>query len=201
MISWFITHLRFGWLIIPVIVIWILLLIVINRDHDDNYPWLFSIITIINFIIIIILVGGMATARLISESDQPWNKVYTNDLNASVKLSTPDRFFYEGLSLVIGEQLTDDDVSILSEMYHKNNQITITIGEGNDAASRKVRITSIEGDLTENMTITKIEYRKSTTFHYHALGFDGNSQPSNDDGDIRIVIGRPNNAINNLFGD
>lgn len=103
MISWFITDLRLGWLIILVITIWLASSIIDDTNSDNKHPWTFIIVTV---------------------------------------------------------------VSVLSIMV-----------------------------------ITNIDYRRSTTFHYHALGFDGNSQPSDYDGDIRITISRSNNATNSLFGD
>ena len=195
MISWFITDLRLGWLIILVIAIWLASSIIDDTNSDNEHPWTFIIVTVMSVLSIVVLAFGIAKSRIISESTQPWNQVYKNDLNALVRLSNSEQ------SLTIGKQLTDKDARILSEMHYSNNIVTITIGENDNTSSRKVRITSIEGDLTENMVITNIEYRRSTTFHYHALGFDGNSQPSDYDGDIRITIGRSNNATNSLFGD
>ena len=86
-------------------------------------------------------------------------------------------------------------------MSTTGNDTTITIGDDSDSSTRKVRVTQIEGDLKKDAIITKIEYRKATTFHYRVFRFDGNSQPADNDGYIRITLGSPSNSTNALFGD
>lgn len=197
MISWFITNLRFMWLIIPIVIIWLISFAVTDTPtrSDDDYPLPFIIITLASVVAVFVSILGAVNAHYVSDSTEPWNKVYTNELHASVELSTTEQ------SLTAGKQLTYQNVNALNDMYYHDELVTIEIGDGNNSSSRKVRITSVEGDVNENMTITKIEYRKATTFHYQVFGLDGNPQTSDYDGDIRIVLSRPDNEINSLFGD
>ena len=195
MISWLITDLRFIYLIIPIVIIWF---ITFTNAHDDEYDsnmWLFVVTTILGCASIFTLSFGVMTVNHVSESNEPWRQVYGNELDAPVLLSTPDK------QLIVGKQLSDDDRIVLYDMVRTGNAATVTIGEGDNLSKRTIRVTQIEGDLKKDSVITKIEYRKATTFHYHVLGLDGNSQPADNDGDIRITIGRPNNTTNNLFGD
>lgn len=197
MISWFITDLRFMWLIIPIVIIWLISFAATDATPapGDDYPWPFIITTLTSVIVIFTLIFGAANSHHVSDSTEPWNKVYTNDLPASVELSTTEQ------SLTTGEQMSYQNARTLNDIYHHNKLVTIKIGNGANSSSRKVRITSVEGDVNENMAITKIEYRKATAFHYRVFGLDGNPQSSDYDGDIRITLGRPENEINSLFGD
>ena len=97
--------------------------------------------------------------------------------------------------------MSDGDRGVLYTMSTTGNDTTITIGDDGDSSTRKVRVTQIEGDLKKDAIITKIEYRKATTFHYRVFGLDGDSQPADNDGDIRITLGSPSNSTNALFGD
>ena len=193
MISWLITDLKFSYLIIPIIIIWFITFV--NAEENERGMGLFMAATILSCLGLFVLIFGFVSARRVSESTEPWRQIYGNKLNAPVSLSTSSKY------LKAGDQLSDDDRDMLHIMSAKGDDATITIGDNSDSSIRKVRVVQIEGDLKKDTTITKIEYRKATTFHYRVFRLHGNSQSADNDGDIRITLGRSNNTTNSLFGD
>lgn len=193
MISWLITDLKFVYFAIPIVIIWFITFI--NAEINDRGIGLFITATLIGCLGSFIIILGTISASHVSESTEPWRQIYSNELNAPVSLSTSKKY------LKAGDKLSNDDRNVLYIMSTKGDEVTITIGDNSDSSTRKVSIAQIEGDLKKDATITKIEYRKATTFHYHLFGLHGNSQPADNDGDIRITLRSPSNSTNSLFGD
>lgn len=196
MISWLITDLKFSYLIIPIIIIWFITFVnAEENERGERGIWLFVATTILGGLSSLIIILEAVSANHVSESTEPWRQIYGNELNAPVSLSISRKY------LKVGNRLSDGDRDVLYTMSRTGNDTTITIGDDSDSSTRKVRVTQIEGDLKKDAIITKIEYRKATTFHYRVFGLDGNSQPADNDGDIRITLGSPSNSTNALFGD
>ena len=160
MISWLITDLKFSYLIIPIIIIWFITFVnAEENERGERGIWLFVATTILGGLSSLIIILGAVSAHHVSESTEPWRQIYGNELNAPVSLSISRKY------LKAGNKLSDDDRDVLYTMSTTGNDTTITIGDDSDSSTRKVRVTQIEGDLKKDAIITKIEYRKATTFH------------------------------------
>lgn len=143
----------------------------------------------------IAIMYNVITYEIVSDSTEPWNQIYGNELNAPVSLDS------HGRTISTNSTLTDNNVRNLHEIYFDDEIITVVIGDSNNSSSRKVRISEIEGDLSSASVIAKIEYRKATTMHKRTAWLEGESQPADYQGDIRITLRKSNNKTDYLFGD
>lgn len=192
MISWLITP--FGLLLSLAI-----LALICARVYDLKNKYNNGVPPIVSVVIatcgMIAIMYNIITYEIVSDSTEPWHQIYENELNASVSLNS------YGSTMSTDNALTDDDIRNLREIYFGDDITTVTIGNSENSSSRTVRISEIEGDLTKSSAITKIEYRKSTTMHKRTAWLEGEPQPANYQGDIRITLGKSNNKTDYLFGD
>ncbi len=140
----------------------------------------------------------MTTFGFVSESAEPWRQIYNNEFDAPVSMT------YRGSNAFSTDRpLTDSDRSNLRNIQYNGDNVTIVIGTSDDASSRTVRVSEIEGELNKASTIAKIEYRKATTIHRKTAWLTGESEPADYQGDIRITLGNKNEKTKTdfLFGD
>lgn len=130
---------------------------------------------------------GLKFLSLINETfiyDTNWKQIYTNDINANVKIETKSSYNV----IVAGEKL---DYKYEFFTYY-NNQAKIIIEKDNVSYSKKVNINLkdviINGDLNENSKITKIEYRNIQGVQKYLFGHEGPIEKTDIDGELRITI-------------
>lgn len=192
MIEWFITDMRFG-----IIIVILLVVIIIGFLTSISYPsnpimaaifgaaFVFTFITLITTTILF---------KSIPESESPWTQIYTNDVNASVVID-----YGENHKVTAGDIL---GIYGKADLNHGTGAFaTVIVKNGDDESRRKVVVSHIDGDVDETSAITKIEYRPTPTFHYQLFGMNGKSQTSHFDGEIRITVSRKANSADTIFGD
>ena len=116
--------------------------------------------------------------------DTNWKQIYTNDINANVKIETKSSYNV----IVAGEKL---DYKYDFFTYY-NNQAKIVIEKDNVSYSKKVNINLkdviINGELNENSKITKIEYRNIKGVQKYLFGHEGPIEKTDINGELRITI-------------
>ena len=179
-----------------ILIILLLIFFVISfvSSHDPSKP-LTTLISGIAFIITFIVMIVTATlTKIVPESSHSWTQIYTNSANASVMIDYGDNH-----KITAGDILGTHGKDYL---HNKSDEsATVIVKNGEDESQRKVIVNRIDSYVSENSTITKIEYRPTPTFHYQLFGINGHSQTSNFDGEIRITIEPKTNSANTIFGD
>lgn len=112
-----------------------------------------------------------------------WKEIYTNDLNANVKLdilgSTSD--------LIAGKSINTNpkylDLNTKAKLIVQKDDTTIT----KDVKLNKDSFIK-NGNITENSKIVKIEYRTIEGYTKSAFGQTGNFIKLKDTGEVRITI-------------
>ena len=192
MISWLMTP--FGLLLSLAILALICACVYdLRNKYNNRVPPIVSVV--IAACGMIAIMYNIITYKIVSDSTEPWHQIYGNELNASVSLN-----FY-GRTISTNNALTSNDIQKLHEIYFDNDMATVTVGDSDNSSSRKVHISEIKGDLTTSSVIAKIEYRKATTMHKRTAWLEGESQPADYQGDIRITLEKSNNKTDYLFGD
>lgn len=126
-------------------------------------------------------------------SDENWKPIYTNDINAIVKIKVDTYNFSFKLKeeIIAGENI--NDIKYKSMIYSNDNKITV---EKNGASySKRVLIEKnniiSEDDVNSNSKITKIEYKNIKGHQRTLFGHKGpieNDTENKIDGTIRITL-------------
>ena len=143
------------------------------------------------FTILSLFIAGSTKFEYIS--DENWKPIYTNDINAIVKIKVDTYNFSFKLKeeIIAGENI--NDIKYKSMIYSNNNKITV---EKNGASySKRVLIEKnniiSEDDVNSNSKITKIEYKNIKGHQRTLFGHKGPIEKSNKDnidGTIRITL-------------
>ena len=145
-----------------------------------------DITTILALISLIIL----PITLIIVDSNSPketkygdWKEIYTNDLNANVKL----RSRTGSLQLTAGESINTNPENLDKEWITK-----LTIQKDDTKLERKVNLNKDSfiknGTITKNSKIVKVEYRTIEGYTKSAFGQTGNFIKLKDTGEVRITI-------------
>ena len=168
----------------------------IDREEDSKeyirayvlYP-IPAIITIITLITIFLHIEQHPTYT-------EWKQLYTNDQNINILLtdySDPSKRKSEYDTNKAGEKLGRFYENITDEFqgFHHNEWtgyvVATTDGE---ELSKYVHLSkdNIEGNLTPESQITKIEYRETTKIYYSLWGHNGDEQEMGTPREIRITL-------------
>lgn len=126
-------------------------------------------------------------------SDENWKPIYTNNINAIVKINvdTYTFSFKRKEEFVAGENI--NDIQYKSMIYSNNN--TITVEKNGASYSKNVLIEKnniiSDNDVNSNSKITKIEYKNIQGHQRTLFGHKGpieKSDKNNIDGTIRITL-------------
>lgn len=145
-----------------------------------------DITTILALISLIIL----PITLIIVDSNSPketkygdWKEIYTNDLNANVKL----RSRTGSLQLTAGESINTNPENLDKEWITK-----LTIQKDDTKLERKVNLNKDSfiknGTITKNSKIVKVEYRTIEGYTKSAFGQTGDFIELKDTGEVRITI-------------
>ena len=112
-----------------------------------------------------------------------WKEIYTNDLNADVKL----RSRAGSLQLTAGESINTDPKNLDKEWITK-----LTIQKDDTKLERKVNLNKDSfiknGPITKNSKIVKVEYRTIEGYTKSAFDQTGDFIELKDEGQVRITI-------------
>lgn len=126
-------------------------------------------------------------------SDENWKPIYTNNINAIVKINvdTYTFSFKRKEEIVAGENI--NDIQYKSMIYSNNN--TITVEKNGASYSKHVLIDKnniiSDNDVNSNSKITKIEYKNIQGHQRTLFGHKGPIEKSDKDkvdGTIRITL-------------
>lgn len=214
MIEFLLSHPLFLFLILIILfslsVLWLAAIVIsyliCALDYKENpkqyiktyifYP-IPAILIIITTVIIVINIKQQPTYT-------EWNQIYTNDQNINILLtdySEPDRRKSEYDTNKAGEKLGRFYENIEDELQGFNgNQWSGYIVATTDGQelSKYVHLSkdNIEGELTPESQITKIEYREMTKIYYSLWGYNGKEQEVDSPREIRISV-KTNDETNN----
>ena len=142
-----------------------------------------------------------------------WKQLYTNDQNITILLtdySEPNRRKSEYDTNKAGEKLGRFYENIKDEFLGFNDDewtgYVVATTDGQEL-SKYVHLSkdNIEGELTPESQITKIEYREMTKIYYSLWGYNGNEQEVDSPREIRISVNtndetnNTKNKLNQLF--
>lgn len=143
------------------------------------------------FAILSLFIAGSTKFEYIS--DENWKPIYTNDINAIVKIKVDTYNFSFKLKeeIIAGENI--NDIKYKSMIYSNNNKITV---EKNGASySKQVLIEKnniiSNSDVDSTSKITKIEYKNIKGHQRTLFGHKGpieNNAENTIDGTIRITL-------------
>lgn len=165
-----------------------------------------AILTIITTVIILINIKQQPTYT-------EWKQLYTNDQNINILLtdySKPDRRKSEYDTNKAGEKLGRFSDNIQDELQGFNSNewtgYVVATTDGQEL-SKYVHLSkdNIEGKLSPESQITKIEYREMSKIYYSLWGYNGNEQEVDSPRKIRISINtndetdNTKNKLNQLF--
>ena len=184
-------------------------------DHKENPKKYIK--TYIFYPIPALLIIIAVVSIVINIKQQPtyteWKQLYTNDQNITVLLtdySEPNRRKSEYDTNKAGEKLGRFYENIKDAFLgFKDDEWTgyvVATTDGQEL-SKYVHLSkdNIEGELTPESQITKIEYREMTKLYYSLWGHNGNEQEVDSHREIRIFVNTNNetnntkNKLNQLF--
>ena len=112
-----------------------------------------------------------------------WKQIYTNELNADVKLKSNGG----SLQLTAGESINTDPKNLDKKWITK-----LTIQKDDTKLERKVNLNKDSfiknSTITKNSKIVKVEYRTIEGFTKSAFGQKGDFIELKDEGEVRITI-------------
>lgn len=164
-------------------------------------------------ILIIIAVITMVMNIKQNPTYTEWKQIYTNEQNINILLtdySKPDRRKSEYDTNKAGnklgrfyENIQDEFQGFISDEW---DGYVVATTDGQEL-SKYVHLSknNIEGELTPESQITKIEYRKMTKIYYSLWGYNGKEQEVDSPREIRISVSTNNetnntkNKLNQLF--
>lgn len=164
-----------------------LLLIYIEERVISDILEIASVITMYLAIIVPIIVAiALITISVNSTTENKygnWKEIYTNELNADVKLKSTRGF----LELTAGQPINTDPEKLNENWYAK-----LTIQKDNVTVTRQVTVNKdsfiTNGEITKNSKIVKIEYINIEGYTKSAFGQTGNFIELKDHGEVRITI-------------
>ena len=149
-------------------------------EKSSDITTILALISLIIIPITLIIVDSNSTKET---KYGDWKEIYTNDLNANVKLdilgSTSD--------LIAGKSINTNpkylDLNTKAKLIVQKDDTTIT----KDVKLNKDSFIK-NGNITENSKIVKIEYRTIEGYTKSAFGQTGNFIKLKDTGEVRITI-------------
>lgn len=164
-----------------------LLLIYIEEHVISDILEIASVITMYLTIIIPIIVAiALITISVNSTTENnygDWKEIYTNELNADVKLKSKRGF----LELTAGQPINTDP-----EKLNKNWYAKLTIQKDNVTVTRQVTLNKdsfiTNGKISKNSKIVKVEYRTIEGYTKSAFGQTGDFIELKDTGEVRVTI-------------
>lgn len=118
------------------------------------------------------LLMALLTLDTSTKQDQPWKTIYQTGDNITLKL--------KNMSLDIS---TDQEIGPNAEKLKPNTQVNVIVKKDKNTTTRPVNIENIEGPLSPNSKIVKVEYQKGTS-------------------SIRITVTKtPSDDLDSLFDD
>lgn len=112
-----------------------------------------------------------------------WKKIYTNDLNADVKLKST----LSSLELTAGKAINTDPEKLNKQWYVK-----LTIQKNNAEITRYVALNKesfiTNSEINKNSKIVNVEYRTIEGYTKSAYGQTGDFIKLKDNGEVRITI-------------
>lgn len=214
MIEFLLSHPGFLFLILIILfglsLLWLGTIVISYLTCEINYkenPKKY-IKTYIFYPIPAILIIVALVSIVINIKQQPtytdWKQLYTNDQNINILLtdySEPNKRKSEYDTNKAGEKLGKFYENIKDEFLGFNNDewtgYVVATTDGQEL-SKYVHLSknNIEGELTPESQITKIEYREMTKIYYSLWGYNSNEQEVDSPREIRISV-RTDNETNN----
>ena len=164
-----------------------LLLIYIEEHVISHILEIASVITMYLAIIIPIIVAiALITISVNSTTENKygdWKEIYTNELNADIKLKSTRGF----LELTAGQPINTDPEKLNENWYAK-----LTIQKDNMTVTKQVALNKDSfiknGTITKNSKIVKVEYRTIEGYTKSAFGQTGNFIELKDTGEVLVTI-------------
>lgn len=164
-----------------------LLLIYIEYHVMSDILEIASTITMyLTFIVPIIVTIIFITISVNSTTENKygnWKEIYTNELNADVKLKSTTGF----LELKAGQSINTDPKNLNENWYAK-----LTVQKDNVTVTRDVNLNKesfiTNGEINKNSKIVKVEYRSIEGYTKSAFGQTGDFIEQKDKGEVRITI-------------
>ena len=164
-----------------------LLLIYIEEHVISHILEIASVITMYLAIIIPIIVAiALITISVNSTTENKygdWKEIYTNELNADIKLKSTRGF----LELTAGQPINTDPEKLNENWYAK-----LTIQKDNMTVTKQVALNKDSfiknGTITKNSKIVKVEYRTIEGYTKSAFGQTGDFIELKDTGEVLVTI-------------
>ena len=168
--------------------------IYINKTHEYEPSPLALFITAISTILLAIPVVFIAwSVKLDYISDESWKPIYTNDINATVKIdiNNYDLILKGKDEIIAGKNIDKSQYKALKS----NNDINIVVEKNGASYSKKVLIDQndiiSENDVNSNSKIVKIEYKNIQGHQRTLFGHKGPIEKdvkTDSDGKLRITL-------------
>ena len=153
-----------------------------------------TLVTLLLIVPILILGASLYIKSQISVEyihDSEWKVIYTNDIDAKVKISLErDKNFMNiklPLEVVAGEEMRN-----MHEYITNTAKGELTASKGNSEETKKIHLDKSNvittGPLNNTSKITKVEYQPITGKRNTAFGHYGETEKADVDGEIRITI-------------
>lgn len=166
----------------------ITLLLIYIEDHviSDILEIASTITMYLTFIVPIIVTIIFITISVNSTTENKygnWKEIYTNELNADVKLKSTTGF----LELKAGQSINTDPKNLNENWYAK-----LTVQKDNVTVTRDVNLNKesfiTNGEINKNSKIVKVEYRSIEGYTKSVFGQTGDFIEQKDKGEVRITI-------------
>lgn len=170
----------------------IILGIYINVTHKYEPSYLALFITAISTILLAIPVVFIAwSVKLDYVSDESWKPIYTNDINATVKIdiNNYDLILKGKDEIIAGKNIDKSQYKALKS----NNNIHIVVEKNGASYSKRILIDKndiiSENEVNSNSKIVKIEYKNIQGHQRTLFGYKGPIEKDiNDDSDGKLRI-------------
>lgn len=171
-------------------------------SNEDTYINIGLCMVLVNMIVLVIL--GMNTNGSYPVSHTQWKTIYTNDLNAEVKVAYKD--FSNKHSISTNQK---QNVKDFQSSFNENDSvinIKLTAIKGENSITKNVLLEKdnvIANDIDpNNARIAKIEYRPIEGTAPKVFGVKSRPSKSDEEGEIRITFKSNNDKqLENLFKD
>lgn len=123
--------------------------------------------------------------------DNEWKVIYTNDIDAKVKISLESDKNVMNLKLPL-EVVAGDEMRNMHEYITNTTKGELTASKGNSEETKKIHLDKSNvittGPLSNTSKITKVEYQPITGKRNTAFGHYGKTEKADVDGEIRITV-------------
>lgn len=123
--------------------------------------------------------------------DSEWKVIYTNDIDAKVKISLESDKNFMNLKLPL-EVVAGEEMRNMHEYITNTAKGELTASKGNSEETKKIHLDKSNvittGPLNNTSKITKVEYQPITGKRNTAFGHYGETEQADVDGEIRITI-------------